>query len=172
MGGTLPTGYAKLKYLGVLLSHIKHLTFRDEPLELLETALHKWEESELESVNPDYDLVEGIQEVRFRAIDVPIRYRADQPWETETETVETMVYAMGEELNRDVVPRQVGYGWPDVLEVSANYNPEGEDTLEDLHDDVATVVSVAHEFGWTIHDYNGDRIILKPANGPSDVNKL
>jgi len=150
---------------------MKHLTFRNEQLELLESVLAEWTEQERESVNPRYGMIDGIEEVRFRAIDVPIRYRADQPWETETESVETMVYALGEELDRDVYPRQVGYGWPDVIEVSTAYNPS-EDSIEVLQDDVATVVSVAHEFGWTIHDYDDERIIIKPANGPAEVNKL
>lgn len=150
---------------------MKHLTFRDEQLELLESVLADWAEQERESIDPRYDLIDGIEEVRFRAIDVPIRYRADQPWATETEDVETMVYALGEELNRDVYPRQVGYGWPDVIEVSTHYDPD-EDTIEALQDDVAQVVSVAHEFGWTIHDYDDGRIIIKPANGPAEVNKL
>lgn len=150
---------------------MKHLTFRDEQLELLEQILADWEEQERESIDPRYDLIEGIEEVRFRAIDVPIRYRADRPWDTDTEDVETMVYALGEELERDVYPRQVGYGWPDVIEVSTRYDPQ-EHTIEELQDDVAEVVTVAHELGWTLHNYDAERIILKPANGPAEVNKL
>ena len=150
---------------------MNHLTFKQEQLEVLERALTTWEEQEIESVSPNYQLLNAVHEARFRCIDVPVRYRADQPWKEDTESVETMVYAMGEELDRDVYPRNIGYGWPDVVEVSTEYSSK-EDTLEALHDDVAMVVSVAHGLGWTLHDYDEERIIVKPAHGPEDVNKL
>lgn len=149
---------------------MNYLTLSDEQLELLESVLTDWERQETQEVAPRVEMLDGLREVRFRAIDVPRVYREEQPWREDTSDTQTVVYAFNEELGRDAVPRNPGFGYPEVVEVSADYDED--EPLEELHDDVAMVTNLAHKFGWTLHDYTEDHIMLRPAEDEHTVDNL
>jgi len=150
---------------------MKYTSISDEQMELIETVLTDWEKQEMSEIAPRTDMLHGLREVRFRAIDVPRKYNEDRPWETETEDAESLVYAINEELERDAVPRETNFGCPTIVETAAEYD-DREEALERLHDDVAMIVEIAHNFGWTLHDYDEHTISLQPAEDEHTADSL
>jgi len=150
---------------------MNYFAFDDDQLEIIESVLTDWEKGEMSEISPRRDMLRGLREARFRAVDVPRTYRNEKPWEVQTEPVETLVYAINEELGRDAVPRDTGFGFPSIVEATAEYEEEDE-ALERLHDDVAMVTAVAHKFGWTLHEYTTENIMLIPAEDEHTVDDL
>jgi len=150
---------------------MKYTAITDEQMELIETVLTDWEKQEMSEIAPRTEMLDGLREVRFRAIDVPRKYQDDRPWEVESEKPESIVYAINEELERDAVPRETNFGFPTIVETSTDYN-DREQALERLHDDVAMIVEIAHNFGWTLHEYSEDSISLRPAEDEHTIDAL